>query len=189
MKKWFSAFALVATMAIPALATTSNWQIDPNHANAQFMVRHLGISTVQGQFTKISGSVDLDDLDITKSRVNATIDVNSIDTRVTRRDNDLKSDHFFDAAKYPTMTFQSTKIEKTGSNTAKMTGNLTIHGVTKEVTFEVTGPSAPITAMGGMRRGAEATTTIRRQDFGVSADPGMVGDDVQIRLDLELVQK
>jgi polyisoprenoid-binding protein YceI len=189
MKKWLVVFGLAATMAVPALATTSTWQIDPNHANAQFLVKHLGISTIQGEFTKISGSIDLDDQDISKSSVNATIDVTSLFTRVTMRDNDLKSEHFFDADKYPTMTFQSTKIEKTGDNTAKMTGNLTIRGVTKEVSFDVTGPSAPVKAMGGMRRGVEATTTINRQDFGVSADPGMVGDDIQIRLDLEMTQK
>jgi polyisoprenoid-binding protein YceI len=190
MKKWWAVCGLLAVaMAVPALAATSTWQIDPNHANAQFLVKHLGISTIQGEFTKVSGTVDLDDQDITKSSVNVTIDATSIYTRVTMRDNDLKSEHFFDVDKYPTMTFQSTKIEKTGDNTEKMTGNLTIRGVTKEVTFDVTGPSAPVKAMGTIRRGAEATTTINRQDFGVSADPGMVGDDIQIRIDIEITQK
>jgi polyisoprenoid-binding protein YceI len=189
MKKWWAVCGLAAAMAVPALAATSTWQIDPNHANAQFLVKHLGISTIQGEFTKISGTVDLDDQDITKSSVNVTIDATSIYTRVTMRDNDLKSEHFFDVDKYPAMTFQSTQIEKTGDNTAKMTGNLTIRGVTKEVTFDVTGPSAPVKAMGTIRRGAEATTTINRQDFGVSADPGMVGDDIQIRIDIEMTQK
>src|SRR5271154_1986406 len=94
MKRWLMATGLAAILTVPAFAATSTWQIDPNHANAQFTVRHLGISNVQGEFTKISGTVDLDDADISKSSVNATIDVASIDTRVERRDNDLKSDHF-----------------------------------------------------------------------------------------------
>ncbi|HKV05613.1 MAG TPA: YceI family protein [Candidatus Acidoferrales bacterium] len=186
MKKFLAMGILAAAMAVPAVAGTSTWTIDPMHANAQFLVRHLGISTIQGEFTKVNGTVTLDDSDITKSSVNATIDVGSINTRVTRRDDDLKSEHFFNADKFPTMTFQSTKIVKTGEGTEKMTGNLTIRGVTKEVTFDVTGPTAPINAMGGMRRGVSATTKINRQDFGVSADPGMVGDDINIMIDFEM---
>jgi polyisoprenoid-binding protein YceI len=115
---------------------------------------------------------------------------------VQQRDNDLKSDHFFDVAKYPTITFQSTKISKTGDDSANMTGNLTIHGVTKEVTFDVIGPTKPIQAMGGTRRGASATTKINRQDFGIvylsstlpSGDQ-MIGDTVTITLDIEMVKK
>jgi len=186
MKKFLVVAGLAAILAIPALAATSTWNLDPFHTNAQFLVKHLGISTVQGDFTKISGTVMLDDQDITKSSVNVTIDVNSIDTRVQRRDDDLKSEHFLNAAQFPTITFQSTKVVKTGDNTLKMTGNMTIRGVTKEVTFDVTGPTAPVSAMGSMRRGASATTKINRQDFGVSADPGMVGDDVTILFDLEM---
>ena len=120
----------------------------PTH---NFLVKHLGISTIQGDFTKITGTVMLDDSDITNSSVNVTIDVNSVDTRVQRRDDDLRSEHFFDVAKYPTMTFQSTKITKDGDDKLTMTGNLTIRGVTKEVTLDVTGPTKAITAMGGLR--------------------------------------
>ena len=177
-------------MAIPALAATGDWQIDPNHSNAQFTVRHLAISNVQGEFTKISGTVTLDENDVTKSSVNVTIDATSIDTRVTMRDNDLKSEKFFNVAQFPTLTFQSTKIEKTGDGTEKMTGNLTMKGVTKEVVLSVTGPTAPIKDKGGLRRGVSATTTINRQDFGVSADaPPMVGNDIAITIDLEMTQK
>jgi polyisoprenoid-binding protein YceI len=183
------ALGLAAALAVPAVAATSTWQIDPNHANAQFVVRHLGISRVQGQFTKISGTVVIDEADISKSSVDATIDVNSVDTRVTMRDNDLKSEHFFNAAQFPTMTFKSTKISKAADGSIKMAGNLTIRGVTKEVTFDVTDLTAPITAMGGTRRGVAAGTHINRQDFGVSAAPGVVGDDIAIQLDLEMVQK
>jgi polyisoprenoid-binding protein YceI len=190
MRRWILAASLVAVMAVSALAATSTWQIDPNHANAQFTVRHLAISNVQGEFTKISGTVDLDENDITKSVVNATIDTTSLDTRVTMRDNDLKSEKFFNVAKFPTMTFKSTKIEKTGDGTAKMTGDLTIRDVTKSVTFDVTGPTPAIKAMGGMRRGVSATTKINRQDFGLTADPSpMIGDEVTITLDIEMAQK
>lgn len=185
MKKFVMAFGLVAILAVPAFAATTTWQLDPNHTNAQFTVRHLGISNVQGEFTKISGTVQLDDQDITNSSVSVSIDVNSIDTRVSRRDDDLKSEHFLNAATYPTITFQSTKVAKNGAD-LKVTGNLTIRGVTKEVTLDVTGPSAPIKAMGGLRRGAAASTMINRQDFGVSADPGMVGDQIAIQIDLEM---
>src|SRR5271170_3356382 len=152
MKKSLIAFGFAVILtAIATQAQSTTWQLDPAHSNAQFSVRHLGISNVQGEFTKVTGTVELDDQDISKSTVNATIDVSSLDTRVQNRDNDLKSDHFFDVAKFPTITFQSTKIWKTGEGTAKMTGNLTLHGVTKEVTFDVTGPTKPIQAMGGTR--------------------------------------
>ena len=182
-------------LAAAAQAQSTTWQLDPAHSNAQFSVRHLGISNVQGEFTKLTGTVNLDDQDISKSTVTASIDVNSLDTRVQNRDNDLKSDHFFDTAKYPTITFQSTKIWSTGDGTAKMTGNLTLHGVTKEVTFDVTGPTKVIQVM-GTRRGASATTKINRQDFGMvfmsNAMPGgdqMIGDTVTITLDIEMLKK
>jgi len=195
--KWLIAVGFAVMFGVPAAsAQATTWQLDPAHSNAQFSVRHLGISNVQGEFTKIAGAVQLDEQDISKSSVNATIDVGSVDTRVERRDNDLKSEHFFDVAKYPTMTFQSTKIWKTGEGTAKMTGNLTLHGVTKEVTFDVTGPSKAIQAMGGTRCGVSATTKINRQDFGIVYMNGtlpsgdeMIGDNVTITLDIEMVKK
>ena len=196
MKKSLIAFGFAIFLAATAVtAQTTTWQLDPAHSNAQFSVRHLGISNVQGEFTKVTGTVELDDQDIFKSTVNATIDVSSLDTRVQHRDDDLKSDHFFDVAKFPTITFQSTKIWKTGEGTAKMTGNLTLHGVTKEVTFDVTGPTKVIQVM-GTRRGASATTKINRQDFGMvfmsNALPGgdqMIADPVTITLDIEMLKK
>ena len=197
MNKWLIAIGLTVSLGVSvASAQNATWQLDSAHSNAQFSVRHLGISNVQGEFTKVTGTVQVDDQDISKSSVTASIDVASIDTRAQGRDNDLKSEHFFDVAKYPTLTFQSTKIWKTGEGTAKMTGNLTLHGVTKEVTFDVSGPSKTIQAMGGTRRGASATTKINRQDFGLTylsnKLPGgdeMIGDDVTITLDIEMVQK
>jgi len=195
VKKSLIAFGFAVILAAATQAQTTTWQLAPAHSNAQFSVRHLGISNVQGEFTKLTGTVQLDDQDISKSTVNATIDVNSLDTRVQNRDNDLKSDHFFDVGKFPTITFQSTKIVSTGEGTAKMTGNLTLHGVTKEVTFDVTGPTKVIQVM-GTRRGASATTKINRQDFGMvfmsNAMPGgdqMIGDTVTITLDIEMVKK
>ncbi len=197
MKTFLIAATLTAILsaATIAQAQTTTWQLDPAHSNAQFSVRHLGISNVQGEFTKLSGSVNLDDQDISKSTVTATIDVASLDTRVQHRDDDLKSDHFFDVAKFPTITFQSTKIVSTGDGTAKMTGNLTLHGVTKEVSFDVTGPTKVIQVM-GTRRGASATTKINRQDFGMvymtNNLPGgdeMIGDTVAITLDIEMTKK
>lgn len=197
MKKWMMVATLAATLgASAAVAQSAKWDIDPAHSNAQFVVRHLGISNVQGEFTKLSGTVQLDDTDISKSSVTATIDTASVDTRVKGRDDDLKSSNFFDVAKYPTMSFQSSKIWKTGDGTAKMTGNLTLHGVTKEVTFDVTGPSKSIQAMGGTRRGASATAKINRQDFGLKYLTGMmpggdqmIGDTVTITLDIEMVSQ
>jgi polyisoprenoid-binding protein YceI len=135
---------LAAILSLPAAAATSTWQIDPQHSSAQFSVRHMAISTVRGAFSKVTGTIVLDDKDITKSTVDVTIDVSSVDTREPARDNDLRSDRFFDAAHYPTMTFKSRKVEQLAPGKLKVTGDLTIRGTTKEVVLEVEGPTAPI---------------------------------------------
>jgi len=196
MRKTLAAGALTVLFSLGAMAQSKNsWEIDPAHANAQFTVRHLGISNVQGEFTKVTGTLELDDQDVTKSKVIATIDVNSIDTRNSDRDADLKSDHFFDVAKFPTMTFQSKKITRSSDGRLQMAGDLTIHGVTREVTFDVEGPSAPISVWNGVRRGASATTKINRQDFGLTYNGKlgsgelMIGNDVVIALDIEFTKK
>jgi polyisoprenoid-binding protein YceI len=191
MKKWLVVVGLAAAMALPALADSTVWTIDPNHANAQFFVKHLGISTVQGEFTKVSGTVTIDNDDITKSTVDVTIPADTVYTRVAMRDNDLKSEHFLDVAMYPTITFKSTKITKTGDDTYDLDGDLTIRGVTKPVTLKVSDLSKPIDVkmMGGWRQGASATLNINRQDFGVAADPGMVGNDIHILIDIEMTHK
>src|SRR6202165_1798350 len=134
-----SVTALAAALSLPAAAATSTWQIDPNHSAAQFAVRHLAISTVRGAFTKVSGTVRWDDKDITKSTVEVTIDAGSVDTRVADRDKDLRSDHFFDVSKYPTITFKSKKVEQAGPGKLRIAGDLTIHGTTKEVVLDVDG--------------------------------------------------
>ena len=165
------------------------WQIDPAHTASQFAVRHMGLSTVRGAFAKTSGTVQYDPADPSKTAIDVTIDATSLNTRVDMRDNDLRSDKFFDVAKYPTITFKSKHAEAAGEGKMKITGDLTIHGVTKEVVLDVEGPSGPNKDQrGNSHIGALATTTISRKDFGVSALPAMIGDDVQITLDVELVK-
>src|SRR5579864_2084090 len=159
---------LAAAISLPAAAATSTWQIDPAHSSAQFAVKHLAISTVRGAFTKVTGTLQLDDKDITKSTVDVTIDASSVDTRVPDRDKDLRSDHFFDVAKYPTLTFKSKKVEQAGAGKLRVIGDLTIHGTTKEVALEVEGPTPAVKdPWGNQRAGVTATTKINRQDFGV----------------------
>jgi polyisoprenoid-binding protein YceI len=179
----------LASLAARAMAQTETWYLDPPHSSAQFAVRHLGISTVRGAFTKIGGVV-VDSPDLSKASLNVTIDASSIDTRVQRRDDDLRSDHFFDVAKYPTITFQSKRVESAGAGKLKVTGDLTMHGVTKEVVLDVDGPTPPMKdPRGNSHRGLSATTTLSRADFGINFDAGMIGDQVAIQLDVELVDK
>lgn len=187
---------LAAMLSLPASGTTSTWQLDPSHSAAQFSVRHLAISTVRGGFSSVKGTVVFDDKDVSKSSVDVTIDVNTVDTREPNRDKDLKSDHFFDVAQYPTMTFKSTKVEQAEPGKLKVTGNLTIHGVTKEVVLEVEGPTAPVKdPWGNQRTAVNATTKINRQDFGVKWNATMdnggvvVGDEVSINIDAEMIAK
>jgi polyisoprenoid-binding protein YceI len=191
-----STVALAGAISLPAAAATSTWQIDPNHSAAQFAVRHLAISTVRGAFTKVNGTVQFDDKDVSKSSVEVTIDAASVDTRVADRDKELRSDHFFDVEKYPTLTFKSTKVEQETPGKLKVTGDLTIHGVTKQVVLEVEGPTAPVKdPWGNQRAAANASTKVNRQDFGVKWNAKMdnggwvVGDDVDITIDVEMVQK
>ena len=187
---------LATALSLPGAAANSNWQIDPAHSSAQFSVRHMAISTVRGAFSKVSGTVALDDKDISKSTVDVSIDANSVDTRVPDRDNDLRSDKFFDAAHHPSITFKSKKVEQVAPGKLKVTGDLTIRGTTKEVVLDVEGPTAPMKdPWGNTRTAATATTKINRQDFGVkwnaALDNGgvVVGDDVSIIIDVELVKK
>ena len=187
---------LAAIVSLPASAATSTWQLDPAHSAAQFSVRHLAISTVRGAFSKVTGTVIFDDKDVSKSSVDVTIDVSTVDTREPNRDKDLMSDHFFDVAHYPTMTFKSKKVEQAGAGKLKVTGDLTIHGVTKEVVLDVDGPTAPVKDPWGHQRAAiNATTKINRQDYGVKWNATMdnggvvVGDDVAINIDAEMIQK
>jgi len=187
-----SRLLLIITVAIAFTASlfaqAKTWQIDPNHSAAQFSVRHMGISTVRGAFTKVSGTVTYDPADLSKTTLEATIDANSVDTRVERRDNDLRSPNFFDVAKYPSLTFKSKRVEAAGTGKLKITGDLTIHGVTKEVVLDVDDPSVLVQdPKGNSHMGASASTKINRKDFGVNGASSTVGDDVPITLDVELV--
>jgi polyisoprenoid-binding protein YceI len=187
---------LAAALSLSAGAATSDWKLDPQHSSAQFSVRHMAISTVRGAFSKVNGIVALDDKDITKSVVNVTIDVNTVDTREPDRDNDLRSDKFFDVAHYPTITFKSKKVEQVAPGKLKVTGDLTIRGTTKEVVLDVDGPTPPMKdPWGNTRVAVNAATKINRQDFGVkwnaTLDNGgvVVGDDVNITIDAELIKQ
>ncbi len=187
-----SRLLLVITAAIAfttsAFAQAKTWQIDPNHTSAQFSVRHMGISTVRGAFTKVSGTATYDPADPGKTSIEVIIDASSVDTRVEKRDNDLRSPNFFDVAKYPTLTFKSKRVEAAGSGKLKVTGDLTMHGVTKEVVLDVDGPSAPMMdPRGSSHMGASASTKINRKDFGVNGASAVVGDDVAITIDVEMI--
>ena len=187
---------LLAALTVPALslAEGATWNIDPAHTRSGFTVRHLVISNVRGEFGKTTGKVVLDEKDPTKSSVEATIDVNTIDTRVPDRDAHLRSADFFDVAKYPTITFKSTKVHAAGKGKLEVIGDLTMKGVTKPVVLQVDGPSAEVKGpMGEARRGMVARTVVNRREFGlnwskaVEAGP-VVGDDVQIEIEAEMVK-
>ena len=187
--------AIVLLTSLSALAQTSTWNIDPAHSTAQFTVRHLAISNVTGNFTKVTGSVVLNEKNITQSQVSASIDVSSVDTRVEARNKDLKSPNFFDVEKYPTIEFKSKRIVS-GGGKLQVIGDLTIHGTTREVTLDVDGPTPELSdPWGNSRRGISATTTINRRDFNLTYNnllktgEAVVGDNVKIQIDAEMVKK
>lgn len=179
----------------PAFAQTATWNIDPNHSAAQFTVRHMVISNVTGSFTKLSGTVEFNEKDITQSQVSASIDVSSVDTRVAPRDADLRSDHFFDVQKYPTIDFKSKRIVKTGDK-LQLIGDLTIHGTTREITLDV-GDITPevIDTWGNQRRGFSLTGSLNRKDYGLmwnnllKSGEAVVGDMVKLQIDVEMTRK
>ena len=185
--------AALLAAALPAAALASTWNVDPAHTRASFAVKHLAISTVRGDFGKTTGVLQLDDADVTKSSVEATIDATTIDTRVAQRDNHLKSPDFFDVAKHPTITFKSTKVEKAGEGKLKVSGDLTIRGNTRPVVLDVEGPSPEIVAFGEAHRAFVATTRINRKDFGLNWSgmveaTAVVADSVAIELSVEVIK-
>ena len=187
---FFTTAALLFAASASAQAVT--YTIDKAHSEADFTIRHMAISNVHGAFGNISGTVVYDPTDLSKSSVHATIDVSSVDTGVAARDTHLKSPDFFDVAKFPTMTFQSTSVRPDGSG-FDLDGNLTLHGVTKPVTLKVDQPSKEQLGMGGKSyaRGFEATTTINRKDFGLvwngtlKSGDAIIGDEVKIDITIE----
>lgn len=184
----------MSTTATPQ-STTSTWNLDPVHSVAEFKVKHMMISNVKGQFTGISGALTLDGSDIANSRVEASIDASSINTREPQRDAHLKSADFFDVEKYPTLIFRSTGIGRTGEGDLAVTGDLTIHGVTRQVVFQVEGPTPPHKdPWGNLRIGLSATTKIHRKEFGLTWNAALetggilVGEEVTITLDVQFVK-
>jgi len=174
----------------------TRWQIDPAHSAAHFSVRHLMISNVRGEFAKVSGEVVLDPSDLTKSTVEISVDTTTINTREPQRDEHLRSADFFDVANHPAITFRSKKITPAGAGRFKVTGDLTIRGATREVAFDVEGPTPPVKdPWGNVRAGVSATANINRKDFGLvwnaltEAGGVVVGDEVSITFEAELIQK
>jgi polyisoprenoid-binding protein YceI len=180
----------------PTVARASTWEMDPSHTSIEFSVRHMMATTVKGQFEKVKGTIELDDKDIAKSSVAVTIDVASLNTHEPKRDAHLRSPDFFDVAKFPTATFKSTKVQRVGKNKLKVTGNLTLHGITKPVVLEVDGPSPSYrTPFGTTVRGIHATGTLNRKDFEITwnkaLDNGglLVGNEVGLDLNTEVSEK
>lgn len=184
----------MSTLAVTRTSTTT-WNIDPAHATAEFKVKHMMISNVKGHFAKISGKLLLDEAKVTNSRVEAIIDAASLETRDSQRDAHLKSADFFDVEKFPTLGFKSTRISTVGEGELSVEGELTIHGVTRKVTFDVEGPT-PQTKdpWGNTRLGISATTKINRKDFGLTWNATLetggilIGEDVAITLEVEFIK-
>ena len=196
LRKFAVATGLTLGLAFQASAATTTWKIDPAHTAAQFAVKHMMISTVRGEFKGVTGSVIWDDQDVTKSSVDVTIDAKTVNTGEEKRDQDLRSANFFEVEKYPTLTFKSKKVESGGAGKLKVTGDLTLHGVTKEVVLDVEGPSAAVKdPWGNTRSAVSASTKLNRQDFGVRWNANMdgggvvVGDTVNITIDMEMIKQ
>jgi len=193
-----SIFLIILTLffTFPALSQAATWQIDPDHSSFQFKVRHLMVSNVKGDFTKVKGAVTMDDKDVSNLNVELTIDAASVNTGHAKRDEHLRAADFFDVAKYPTITFVSKKVMKDGPDRLKVTGDLTLHGVTREVTVNVEGPTQQVKDSGGnLRRGATGAAKINRKDFGLTWNRALetggvvVGEDVDILVEIELIKK
>ena len=203
MKRLVAVTAIAAALAaVSALAQAppaqpqpplgpNAWQVDTNHTAAQFSVRHMLVSTVRGTLGKVAGTIDYDGKSAESIKADISIDVNGINTGTENRDKDLRSDNFFDVAKYPTVTFKSKRVEPAGQGRFRLVGDLTIHGVTKEVALDVDGPSPILKQPNGAQRvGASAATKLNRRDFGlqyskmVEAAP-VVGDEIQVQIDIE----
>jgi len=191
MKRLAFAIVTLAFTASFAQSQTSTWISDPAHSEVDFTVTHLSISKVHGKFGKVKAELQMNSADISKSSVTATIDVNTVDTGEAARDSDLRSPNFFDVANFPSATFSSTAVTKSGDGLS-VAGNLTLHGVTKPVTLTVEGPTGPVPGMGGKQHaGFSATTTLSRSAFGIGAKMpvAMVGDEIKLTIDLDVVKQ
>ena len=195
MRQMMVAALAGVALLVPGLGQTATWKSDPNHASVQFAVRHLMVATVRGTFDKFDVTATIDENDVSQSSVEATIEVASVNTRNEKRDNHLRGADFFDVAKHPTITFRSKTVEKVQDNAYKVTGDLTLMGVTQEVVLDVTGsPKAIKDPRGNSRLGGAAVTTINRTDYGLSHNSVLesggvaIGEEVEITIDIEFVQ-
>ena len=184
----------MSSIAAPQVAITT-WNIDPVHSVAEFKVKHMMISNVKGQFTGLTGVLTLNEADVTKSRLQASVEAATISTRDAQRDAHLRSADFFDVEKFPSLSFESTRVSRKGDGEFRVTGNLTIHGTTREVVFNVEGPTSQAKdPWGNTRLGLSATTKINRKEFGLvwntALETGgfLVGDDVTITLDIQFIK-
>ena len=186
----------MSTATIPQTTTsTTTWNIDPAHSVAEFKVKHMMIANVKGHFSKVTGSLVHDESDRTKSRVEATIEAASIETREPQRDTHLKSADFLHVEKFPTLSFKSTDIKVAGEGELKVQGDLTIRGVTRKVTFAVEGPTPPMKdPWGNTRIAVSATTKINRKDYGLTWNAALetggilVDEEITITLEVEFVK-
>lgn len=196
-RKVFPGLGLAGVLLVAWVARAEViYEIDPAHTAAHFAVRHMMVSTVRGVMGKVTGTVYLDETDITRSRVEATVDATGIDTREPKRDEHLRSPDFLDTARYPTITFRSKKVIQLEPDKFQVIGDLTLKGVTKEISLEAEGSPQPFTdPFGNTRLGGTVRTRIDRQDFGVNfhkvMDNGglLVGNDVDITIDVELIRR
>jgi polyisoprenoid-binding protein YceI len=192
MKRFVLLTGILALAAPMAVAQYSTWVSDPAHSEVEFSIRHASVSNVHGRFGKVAATLVYNEADVTKSTVTATIDVSTVDTGESPRDTHLKTDAFFDVAQFPTATFTSTSVAKNG-NKLNVSGNFTLHGVTKPVVLDVDGPSTPVEGMMDHKphSGFTATTTISRTAFGIgtSFPSAMVGDEVKLTIELEIVKQ
>ncbi len=195
MRRFTGLTAALVLFSVPH-AAAGTWTIDSGHSSAEFKVRHLAVSNVTGRFGNVTGTIVYEESDPSKSSVEASIEVATLDTENEDRDKHLKSPDFFDAENHTAIIFKSTKVEKAGEGKLKVTGDLTIRGVTRQVTLAVDGPVPPVKdPWGNTKSGASASTTIDRQEFGVAWSRVMeggglvVGNEVAITLEVELVLK
>jgi polyisoprenoid-binding protein YceI len=199
MRRVFLSAAAVAALVYPGLAQTpaagaNTWTVDTAHSNAAFSVKHMMVSTVHGTLGPVKGTIDYDGKSVSSLKADITIDVSGINTGNESRDKDLKSPNFFEVAKYPTASFKSKRVDAAGNGGFTLVGDLTLHGVTKEVTLTVDAPSGPVKTQQGQKVGASAATTLNRRDFGlqynalIEAGP-VVADEIKVQIDVEANRK
>ena len=193
MKTLFQSATL--TCLIPLLSLSAEWKVDPNHSTAGFAVRHMMVSTVHGSFSGLKGTIDYDPANLESAKANLTIDATTVDTRNENRDKDLRSPKFFDVEKYPTITFVSKRVVPQGQGKFQLVGDMSMHGVTKEVTFSVEGPMPAVKdGKGNLHSGASATAKVNRKDFGLTWNGPLegggvtVGDEVEMTVEIEMTQ-